>query len=307
MFGLVAKLRRRAADDRGFTITEMIIATGIIASVAAVFAAFAVSLAATQRSSNLDKIATRVLADQVELVNGMPWDDLMLTPTNGYTDCDLPENRVSKQTVRIGPETVTSDGVEVSITRDVRWYITGTQVKCAGADRDREELKVVSLTATWVDSGETQTSTVQILRSRAGEADPEDRTLPPQRSLLLDVPTGSPSGWCNGATTVDGNVEVVFAESGPSSCGYTVTGLKVGKHYTAVMEVYVPESGTVVSLEAKYMGTGGQGLPNGTWQTLVYTWYETATSRIVGVVAADDGTRQVGSSVQIRSLNIYEN
>jgi prepilin-type N-terminal cleavage/methylation domain-containing protein len=307
MFSLISKFRQKTNDDRGFTITEMIIATAIIASIAAAFAAFAVSLASTQRSSNLDKIASRALADQVELVDAMMWDDIMLTPANGYSDCDLPENRVSKQTVRTGPETVNSDGIDISITRDVRWYITGSQVKCAGADKDRAELKVITLTAAWNDNGKTQTSTVSILRSRSGEADAESRTLPPQRSLFLAAPTGSPSGWCTGSTTVDGNVSVVFSDSGPSSCGYSVTGLTVGKHYTAIMEVFVPTDSTVVELEAQYMGRGGQGLPNGTWQTLVYTWYETATSREVGVATADDGTRPSGSSVQIRALRIYEN
>lgn len=163
---------RRANPGResGFTMPEIIAATGIIAGVVVAFTVFIMFILGHQAESRMNLIATRVAADQMESLNGIRWDDLMVGGA-GVGECDLTatgEPRRSTAAVRVGPEKVTVDGVDLAVTRNVQWGSTGgDQVVCANGAGDG--LKMVTVNVSYYAGQDLRTKTLVEARSRFAE------------------------------------------------------------------------------------------------------------------------------------------
>ena len=236
-----AKTRAQNSDsypkpsNTGFTLIEVVVAAGIIATVMVAFALFIANIAKVQDSAALNRTATRVMSSQLEKISGAKWDDLMMPPVSGaVTPCVINSTRTSFQVVQPGPTTITSDGLPVSVLQSVVWYstvapitnvvgdgstitytatnsftigqvisvygvtpynynvvdatvtsATGTQfsisgsatgtytnggnaglsVYCSGT-KDANDLKVATVTVTWLDTTATRTASTSILRSK---------------------------------------------------------------------------------------------------------------------------------------------
>lgn len=156
-------------QDKGFTLIEVIVATSIILTLVAAFTIFMTETAETQRTANFSKVADRFLAQEVERTYGITWDNLMMAPAGTYSNCILPNKRVSTQSVNYGPENYTVNGTTVSVTRQVYWLSTGSLVSCTVNSKDLPEIKEVVLTATWLDKGVQKSKSVTVLRSRWAE------------------------------------------------------------------------------------------------------------------------------------------
>ncbi len=168
------KMKHINREEKGFTLIEMIVATGIIVVVVAGFTVFLAGVASTQHNLILNKAADRVLASQVEVAEGISWDNLMVAPTSGAGICQLNDNRISTESIQAGPQTYINDTVKVSITRTVTWGDTGTGtagpvVKCAAGVSDRADIKQVTITASWYSGSTLMTRSQSILRSRWAE------------------------------------------------------------------------------------------------------------------------------------------
>jgi hypothetical protein len=130
--------------DDGFSMVEVLIASGIISTVIVAFIVFLINVAITQRTASLDRTATRIMSSELEKIAGAKWDDLMTPPPGGsVSPCVLTTkvvngvsgpSRESFQIVQPGPTTITMDALPVSITRSVVWDKTVTQVTNAVGD-----------------------------------------------------------------------------------------------------------------------------------------------------------------------------
>lgn len=298
-------------DESGFTLVEMIIASGIIVASVTAFILFMTGVAGTQRSASLDRDADRALSQQVELLNGLSWDNLMNAPTGSYSDCTLDNTRSSTQAVRPGPETVTVDGMAVSIARTVTWTATGDPVTCSSTNKDRADTKTVTVTATWNDGSTQRTRSVSTVRSRWAETAPDPAGIAAnQPTLFATVPVNSVANWScvgsGGTVTSDGvYITAMFPATGATTCGYSVSGLTPGKVYSAVMDVFVPATAAPVELDANGVARGGIATPSGTWQTVTDTWIETSASRLIGPYVSA-AKRPIGSNVKVRSITVYQ-
>jgi hypothetical protein len=318
-------LTRPHKDESGFTLIEMVIASGIIVAVIAVFAMFLASAAGIEQTMNLQRISSRVLGDQVEALNGISFDNLVMASTSGTTtDCMYRDGiRRSTRAVKAGPEKHTVDGLTVAITRTVTWQSSGVIVGTVtdGTNGtfcdEKSEPKKVTLTASWLDGGYTRTASVSTIRSKWAEALPG---TPSSHAAGGLIEAGAPhvdsaAGWCyttdgqNGSTALSENgvLLATLEGSGDAFCGYNMTGLTPGMSYTAVMDVSVPLTGVPVDLQVAGVGRGSQAPADNTWHTLTYTWTETGTSRIVGPAAALSATRGPATQVRVRSLTLYTN
>lgn len=309
---LLTRWRHAAQKDQsGFTLVEMIIASSIIVAAVTAFILFMAGVANTQRSAALDRDADRALSQQVEILNGIAWDNLMGAPAGAYTDCMLDNNRSSTQAVRPGPETVKVDGLNVSISRTVTWTATGDPVTCTSTNKDRADTKTVTVTATWNDGAKQRTRSVSTVRSEWAEtaADPAGIAAN-QPTLFATVPVNSVGGWScvgsGGSVTSDGvYITTLFPATGATTCGYALTGLTPGKVYSAVMDVFVPATAAPVELDANGIGRGGIATASGSWQTVTNTWIETSASRLVGPYVSA-AKRPLGSNVKVRSITVYQ-
>lgn len=169
------KVQQLNHQEQGFTLIEMIVATAIIVAVVAGFTVFLAEVASTQRTLVLNKAADRVLASQVEVTEGISWDNLMVAPSSGAGICQLNDNRISTESIQAGPQTYINDTVKVSITRTVTWGNTGSGtpgpvVQCAAGVSDRADIKQVKITATWYNGPTLETRSQIVLRSRWAEA-----------------------------------------------------------------------------------------------------------------------------------------
>lgn len=128
-------VKKPIRDDGGFTLAEVVIASGIIAAVIAAFTIFLLNVTTIQQSTSLDRIATRVMSGEIEKYGGANWDDLMSPPSSGSgTGCVITPSRKSLEVVQTGPVTLTVDGLPVSVTRSVIWANTIAQITNAVGD-----------------------------------------------------------------------------------------------------------------------------------------------------------------------------
>jgi type II secretory pathway pseudopilin PulG len=155
--------RISATTDDGFSLAEVVVSTAIVIAVLTGFLLFISGIAGTQRSATLAKIADRALAQEIEKTYAIGWDNLM--PSSGGATCTLGTGRVSSQAL-IPSSTLVENGQTITVTRTVAWDTSGVAVACTAADRDRADLKRVSVTVTWTDSGTARSRTVEVLRSR---------------------------------------------------------------------------------------------------------------------------------------------
>lgn len=126
---LTKRLNAKSRENSGFTLAEVVIAAGIIASVITAFTLFIANVAKIQDSASLDRTATRVMSSELEKTSGANWDDLMMPPTSGsVSPCIITATRTSYQIVQPGPTTVTADSVNVSVLRSVVWNSTVTTI-----------------------------------------------------------------------------------------------------------------------------------------------------------------------------------
>lgn len=317
-------MRRPVAlrNEGGFTLPEMIVATMIIASATVAFTLFMASIAATQRSAMLDKISDRVLTQQVEMLNALSFDNLMASPSGTYADCTLSTGRASTQAVRPGPETVSLDGLDVSVTRTITWTVSGTGVSCTSTDKDRSEPKTATVTVRWKDGTVTRSKSSSVIRSREIEQDPPPSLISAHvPSVLTTLPVNSATNWCvaggstNATAASDGtSVTITYSgTSGTATCGYMVAGLTAGSTYTAVVNVIVPAESTNIYLQKPGTSWGTNSgttiaTPTGTSQTLVSTWTQPTTgSYYVRITATTANlTRPANSTVYVTGATIYE-
>lgn len=309
---------KRALAEDGFTLPEMVVATAIIVSVVAGFAVFMTGVIGTQRSSLLEKNADRTLAQQIELVNGVTWDNLMRAPAGAYSDCLLDSSRVSTQAVRPGPEKYKTDEEDVSITRTVKWLITNVDVTCGGANADRAEPKIVTITATWNDGDTQRNKTASVTRSRWAEVTPNlTQASASLSNSFMNLVTSDPSAE---ATTLASptwqryNSSIMVRDTsqkrtGASSAKFTSapTGVSQGS-MTMVNGNFAAQN---VTASVWVRGTPGavmiaQGRSNidGTNYWPVEKQYITLSStwtRVTVTYAIADGTGSFG--IQLRQLN----
>lgn len=319
-------LERRHSSEAGFTMVEMVIASGIVLTVISVFTIFMASVSGVQRSMDLDSIASRVLNDQVEAVNGMGWDNMMMAETEGSnTPCDLGSGRLSTRNVMPGPDKYTVDNVSVAITREIIWAESvdaqnqPVPVECTAGNMDRAEPKKVIITAQWKDGSYTKSKSVTLLKSKWIDFTDQASINQVQSGLeaVYTAPVLSANGWCaaytdaNGpgttgsASMVNGTLTIALNAEGSSICGYNVTGLTAGTTYTALLEVKVPQGATPIEAVALNSGRGSLAIADGKWHQISYTWTETGTSRLVGVAPQVGANRAPGSTVSIRSLQVF--
>lgn len=173
------------SEYQGFTLVEIIVATSIIIVIILAFTVFMINIAKKQQTIKSEMEATRILQTELEKTNGIPWKDLMITPASGAsTECNLGGSRgYSSQSLNGNPETFLSpEGLTVEITRNVTW-LDGTQVTCAG-NKDKDELKKVSVTAEWYNGKTTKTADVNTAEDDTLLS--KNKTLATYRSLYSE-------------------------------------------------------------------------------------------------------------------------
>lgn len=291
-------LKKFQRNQQGFTFAEVVIATGIISVVLLMFGLMLISSANLQKSIFATQNADRVLSQETEQINSMRWDNLMVTP-NPYDICDLDGQRFSNQSVAPGPTLFNRDGIDISIVRDVTWKDSGTKVECTLESKNKIEPKIITLTASWLERGETKSKTLQIVRSKWAEAPLETISIPAAGdvTLLYQDPLNNPGNWCVSYNSAGALVSGGTATSNSSStlnlnfttnnaiCGIELQGLNVGEIYTVVAEVSVAENSSAITLSSNtsLLGTG-IARPGGGVTRLTHSFVATGSSEIVGLI-----------------------
>lgn len=111
--------------DGGFTLIEMVVASGVILSVVSVFAVFMTSVSTVQSKLLADQVLTSILTAEVEKVNALSWDDIVMADSSpsalnaicAYSD----PGRTSTRAIFPGPELVVypDDFIKSSNTNSV--------------------------------------------------------------------------------------------------------------------------------------------------------------------------------------------
>lgn len=323
---MFAKLRTltHGKNSDGFTLVEVVLSMGIIAITLTLFALMLTSSANLQSDLNEQRIAERILYGEAEEVAAMRWDNIMKNPVpQAYQTCQLDGDTVSAQSVNPGPETITIDNLEVSITRDITWYLSEADVECTDANKFRAEPKQIVINATWNGRSGAETKSLTIIRSRWAEAplsgDKVGQNGELVSSVYLEDFTDS-SLWCNsytndsGALVNPGNASLagggLLIELGAEQegvCGINLQGLSVGKIYTAVITVSVPAEDTAVGLSVEGKSQGPIATPGGGSTVLTTTWIESSTERRIGITVPDLYTSENGDTAVITSLQVYSN
>jgi len=313
---MLKSLRARSTSDSGFTLVEVIAAVGILAAVMIGFSTLLGSVGAAQQIIERERVATRALSNEVEKIQSIRWDDLMPRPEN-FATCSLDELRTAYPAVVTSPEVLAVDRVNVTITRTVIWQLSDTPVTCEEGAKDRAEPKEISITATWDNGrGKTMTIDTKVVRSRWSEG-PTNYEVGTRTTLAQEISLASASGWCpaysdgassvtGGGATSTGTTIVTRFNTSSAICGFNVTGLAVGKVYTAVMETYVPVGSQPVEIAVQGGHRGGVAPADGEWYTLAVTWTHTASSVMVGPKVQTGVTNPGFSEAVIGSLKIYQ-
>lgn len=146
-----AKLRNR--EDRGFSLSEVITASGIIAVCVVAFTMFMLMTMNALNSSRYNIIATRAANTEVERVRALPWGQLCGFKTAA---------NVSGKTIQ-----TTSDGLPLAITTEVLWDETNSLVECDNNADTGIDLKRLRIVVTYIDATRGgQTQTLELLRSK---------------------------------------------------------------------------------------------------------------------------------------------
>lgn len=163
---LKLKLRR---SDSGFTLTETIIALGVLGVLMASLASVLSFATKANIQNGLTRDVAYILQNEVDAISVANWDDIMLAPTDPAASsiCRLGTNglRASTQTVR-PRDIVVKDTKEFLVQRDVRWATAGDKVSCAVSPNDRADLKVTTITITWLTNGELNARSATVVSSR---------------------------------------------------------------------------------------------------------------------------------------------
>lgn len=310
--------------EEGFTLVEVVLSMGIIAITLTLFALMLTNSANLQSDLNEQRIAERILYGESEEIASMRWDNIMPSPAAGsFATCQLDGDTYSTQAVNAGPETITVDNLEVSITRTIEWYISGASVECTAANKFRAEPKKITINATWDGRTGTKTKSLVIIRSRWAEAplSSENRGRIGERtSIVYAEDFSSSASWCNpylddsGATInpgaaalANGGITLTFGSNSEGICGIEITGLTPGTLYTAVASVSVPSSDTEVTISSYGQLQGGLALPGGGTTILTTSWVEYGTSRLVGISIPDASENSSGDIAVITQFRVFAN
>jgi prepilin-type N-terminal cleavage/methylation domain-containing protein len=308
--------RFRTPNQKGFTLVEVVAAVGILASVMIGFSTLLGSVGAAQQIIERERVATRALSNEVEKVQSIKWDDLM-PRVEGSTSCSLDNIRTSYPAITPGPEVLSEDRVNVTVTRTLKWHLSDTLITCDDTSKDRAEPKSVSITVTWDNGrGKTMTLDTKVVRSRWSEG-PTNYGVGTRTTLAQEVSMASAADWCQsytdgsvsasgGAATSTGTTIVTKFGKQNAICGISLTGLTQGKVYTAVMKVYVPVESQPVELAVQGGHRGGVAPADGEWYTLTTTWTHTGSAVVVGPKIQTGVTNPGFSEAVIQSLKIFQ-
>jgi len=323
-----AKLNHRSpkgkSNEQGFTLAEVVLSMGIIAITLTLFALMLTNTANLQSELDEQRIAERIIYGEAEEIAAMRWDNIMPNPVpNTYATCQLDGDIYSTQAVNPGPETITVDNLELSITRSIVWYLSGNNVECTDENKLRAEPKEIIITATWNGQTGPETKTLTIVRSKWAEAPLTGEARGRTGEIASTVYTEgfSNSGvWCNSYTTDSGenispgtaslqngglNIELGADQTG--ICGIVLTGLTPGTIYTAVATVAVPSEQTAVSLSVDGVNNGPLAIPSAGDRVLTISWVETTSERRIGFTVPEPFTSEIGDGAFISSFRVYAN
>lgn len=155
--------------DKGFTLTEMIVALGLLAVLISSLASVLSFATKASVQNQVMRKAAAIMQNEVDAVSVANWDDIMLAPadTNSPNLCTLGSAGLRASAQIIKPASVIEyEGQQYLVQRDVRWLMSNEQVKCTISPNDRADLKIVSFTITWNINGETLKRTATVVSSR---------------------------------------------------------------------------------------------------------------------------------------------
>ena len=306
-------------NQKGFTFAEVVISTGIISVILLIFGLMLITSANLQKSLFATQNVDRILAYEAEQINSMRWDNIMLKP-EVFSICNIDGVRFSTQSVDPGPSLVEQDGTAVTITRDVVWQTSGSQVACTSTDKNKVEPKVIEITATWEELGEEKSKTLTLLRSKWAEAPLESLTIPSGNNLdiFYQDPLTSPSNWCgsytkDGSTISGGNASSITSNtlnlsfsSNNAICGVVLQGLTVGEIYTVVSEVAVAQDSSSITLTTSNSANGtGLAISGKGAYRLTHSFVASSSSEVVGVMIPAHIDYLANTSVTLTEFIVY--
>lgn len=315
-------LNKIKKDQSGFTFAEVVVSVGIISVVMLMFGLMLLSSANLQKQIITTQNVDRILAFETEQINSIRWDNLMNKP-DPYEICDLDGVRFSTQSVVPGPNLVSLDGTEVSITREATWYSSGLPVECTSTNKNLFDAKVISITAQWIEEGETKTKVVEVVRSRWAEKPLDSLSSPNasnQISLVYSDPLNAPSVWgtaynyngtqtdpCSASANTAASVALAFSDTN-AICGIEIQGLEVGKLYTVTAEITVASNSSALTLTAGD-ATDTTGIATSTSGTtmLSHTFYADSSATLVGFKIPESQNYVAGTLAIVSDFKVYKN
>lgn len=324
MFTRLRQLLYKNHDNKGFTLVEVVLSMGIIAITLTLFALMLTSSANLQSDLDEQRIAERILYGEAEEIASMRWDNIMENPIPAaYETCQLDGDTYSTQAVNPGPESITIDNLEVSVTRDITWYLSEANVECTDANKFRAEPKQIVITATWDGRSGPQTKSLTIVRSRWAEAPLSGDSLGRNGELASSVYSedfSDSSLWCNSytddsgtlvspgsASLVGGSLTLELGANQEGICGVNIQGLTTGTIYTAVITVSIPSEDTPVSLSVDGEGNGPIAVPGGGETVLTTTWIQQGAEKRIGVSVPSLYASETGDTAIVTSFRIFAN
>jgi competence protein ComGC len=315
-------LKRARKEESGFTFAEVVVSVGVISLIMLMFGLMLLSSANLQKQIITTQNIDRLLAFETEQINSIKWDNLMNKP-EVYAICNLDGIRISTQSVEPGPNLVSLDGTEASITRNVSWYSSGLPVECTDTNKNLFDAKIVTLTAAWLEDGEEKTKTVDVVRSRWAES-PVDTSRPPQLADAIQlayidqlntplswgqpyVYSGENSSPCLASSNTANSITVSINDS-LGLCGINAINLEVGALYTVAVEITVlPDSSSLTLSHGDGIETTGLATADSGTAILTHTFYASQEEILVGIKVPSAETYLEGSQAIISDFRIYKN
>lgn len=166
---VLVKIRKYFKNDKGFTLTEMIVALGLLAVLMSSLASvLSFATKASMQNQSMRKAAS-IMQNEVDAISVANWDDIMLAPadTDSPSLCPLGSSGLRASAQIVKPISVLDfEDQQYLIERDVRWLMSNAQIKCNVSPNDRADLKIVTLTVSWNMGGETYKRTATVVASR---------------------------------------------------------------------------------------------------------------------------------------------